>query len=117
MLLNSKGKDSLDCKQFRPISVLNLDYKMYMAILASRIEKLLPSLIHLDQTGFIHERQTQDSLRRTLHIMWYIQQNKTQAMLVGLDAEKAFDSVRWKKYINRFKLSFVPSTVSALNLH
>lgn len=66
-----------------------------MSILARRIEGLLPSLIHLDQTGFIHERQTQDSLRRTLHIMWHIHENKTQAMLMGLDAEKAFDSVRW----------------------
>ena len=66
-----------------------------MSILVRRIEKLLPSLIHLDQTGFIHERQTQDSLRRTLHIMWHIQQNKTPAMLMGLDAEKAFSSVRW----------------------
>ncbi len=27
--------------------------------------------------------------------MWHIQQNKTQVMLMGLDAEKAFDSVRW----------------------
>uniref|UniRef100_A0A671WUY0 Reverse transcriptase domain-containing protein n=1 Tax=Sparus aurata TaxID=8175 RepID=A0A671WUY0_SPAAU len=94
-VIPKEGKDSLDCKQFQPISVLNLDYKIYMSILARRIEKLLPSLIHLDQTGFIHERQTQDSLRRALHIIWHIQQNKTQAMLMGLDAEKAFDSVRW----------------------
>lgn len=28
-------------------------------------------------------------------MMWHIQQNRTQAMLVGLDAEKAFVSVRW----------------------
>ena len=90
-----EGKDKLDCKQYRPISVLNVDYKIYTSILARRIEKILPSLIHLDQTGFIHQRQTQDSIRRTLHIMWHIHQNKTQAMLMGLDAEKAFDSVRW----------------------
>ena len=70
-VIPKEGKDSLDCKQFRPISVLNLDYKIYMSILARRIERLLPSLIHLDQTGFIHGRQTQDSLRRTLHITVY----------------------------------------------
>lgn len=94
-VIPKEGKDSLGWKQFRPISVLNLDYKIYMSVLARRIEKLLPSLIHLDQTGFVHERQTQDSLRRTLHIMWYIKQNRTQATLMGLDAEKVFDSVRW----------------------
>uniref|UniRef100_A0A3P9LA26 Reverse transcriptase domain-containing protein n=1 Tax=Oryzias latipes TaxID=8090 RepID=A0A3P9LA26_ORYLA len=94
-VIPKEGKDKLDCKQYRPISVLNVDYKIFMSILARRIEKILPSLIHLDQTGFIHQRQTHDSLRRTLHIIWNIQQNKTQAMLMGLDAEKAFDTVRW----------------------
>lgn len=94
-VIPKEGKDSLDCRQFRPISVLNLDYKIYMSILARRVERFLPSLINLDQTGFIHGRQTQDSLRMTLHIMWHIQENKIQSMLLGLDAEKVFDSVRW----------------------
>ncbi len=53
------------------------------------------SLIHMDQMSFIHQRQTRDSSRRTLHVTWHIHQNKTQAMLTGLDAEEAFDSVRW----------------------
>ena len=87
-----------------------------MSISARRIERLLPSLIHLDQTGFIHERQTQDSLR-TFHIIWHIQQNKTQAMLMGLDAETAFDSVRWTflyKVLDKFGFHHTPIEVSKL---
>lgn len=56
---------------------------------------VIPNLVQLDQTGFIRQRQTQDNIRRTLHIQWHIQHNKIEAMFLGLDAEKAFDTVRW----------------------
>lgn len=89
------GKDRRECGNYRPISVLNLDYKLFTSIFARRLEKLLPDLINLDQTGFIHHRQTTDNIRRILHILSQIQQNKTQSIIGSLDAEKAFDSVRW----------------------
>lgn len=59
------------------------------------MEHLLPDLINLDQTGFIHHRQTTNNIRRVLHILGQIQNDKTQAIIGSLDAEKAFDSVRW----------------------
>lgn len=36
-----------------------------------------------------------DNIRRTLHILDQINKNKTSALIVGLDPEKAFDLVRW----------------------
>lgn len=60
------------------------------------MEKILPNLIHNDQAGFIHQRQTQDNTRHTLHIMNHIQQHTEQAVIISLDAEKAFDSVCWQ---------------------
>lgn len=63
--------------------------------MAKRLENVLPKLIHLDQTGFIRQRQTQGNIRRTLHILWHIQHYKIESMFLGLDAEKAFDTVRW----------------------
>lgn len=36
-----------------------------------------------------------DNIRRTLHIVDHVIREKTGALVVGLDAEKAFDSVRW----------------------
>ena len=62
-VIPKEGKDRLDCGSFRPISVLNVDYKLYTSILARRAEAVLPMLIHTDQTGFISQRQTHDSIR------------------------------------------------------
>ena len=94
-IIPKEGRDKLECGSYRPISVLNVDYKLYTAILARRLEKILPRLINFDQTGFISQRQTHDNIRRSLHVLHHIQQNNMDALLISLDAEKAFDALSW----------------------
>uniref|UniRef100_A0A669FBP0 Reverse transcriptase domain-containing protein n=1 Tax=Oreochromis niloticus TaxID=8128 RepID=A0A669FBP0_ORENI len=95
-LIAKEGKDRLDCGNYCPISVLNQDYKIFTYILAKKIENILGQIISLDQTGFIKQRQTQDNVRRTLHVIDYVVKNKIQMVLMSLDAEKAFDRVNWE---------------------
>ena len=49
-----KEEESLaNLKNWRPITLLNVDYKVAAKATAKRIEPLLPKLIHSDQTGFV----------------------------------------------------------------
>lgn len=82
-VIPKEGKDKLSCSQYRPISVLNLDYKIFMSIIAKRLDNIIHKLIDLDQTGFIRQRQTQDSIRRTLHVIHHIKKKQYRGNIDG----------------------------------
>ena len=51
-LIEKKGKDRTLIKNWRPISLVNVDAKMISKKIASRIKNVLLSIIHYNQTGF-----------------------------------------------------------------
>ena len=52
-LLPKKDKDRLLLKNWRPVALLNTDYKILAKTLANRLKPYLEQLIHPDQTGYI----------------------------------------------------------------
>lgn len=94
-LVLKKGKPPEDCASYRPISVLNLDLKILSKILAIRLESMLPSIVKNDQTGFIQGRYSTHNVRRLLNIIQHSAQFSPEALLISLDAEKAFDRLEW----------------------
>lgn len=64
-----------------------------MSLIATRLAQLMPSLIHLDQCGFVPGRTTTDSIRKMLLLIQDAQVNGTSLGLASLAAEKAFDWV------------------------
>ncbi len=82
-------KESLEA--YRPISLIPCDLKIYAKVFASRMEKVIHSLIKEDQTGFIKGRNASDNMRRLLHILDFADSHPTPCAVFSLDAEKAFD--------------------------
>ena len=52
-LIPKKDKDMTDLKNWRPISLLNTDYKILAQSLAMRLQKVLPEIISKDQNGYL----------------------------------------------------------------
>ena len=94
-LILKKGKCPCSCASYRPIALLNSDQKLLSKILALRLEKVLPCIINEDQTGFVKGRSSSDNVRRLLNIIQLTQNCKDPALVLSLDAEKAFDRVEW----------------------
>lgn len=62
------GRDPLHPSSYRPISLLNQDYKLFSAILVNRLNQFISDYIYPDQTGFIPSRNITDNIRKTLNI-------------------------------------------------
>jgi hypothetical protein len=79
----------------RPISLLNVDYKILTKALAQRLCTVLPHIIHEDQTGYIKGRFIGCNIRLIEDVMFYTEINKLPGIILNIDFEKAFDSVNW----------------------
>ena len=54
---------------WRPITLLNVDYKIASKAIAKRIEPILNKLVHSDQTGFVKGRYIRENIRLISDIM------------------------------------------------
>ena len=68
-----KPKDLI--KNWRPISLLNVVYKIGSTCIANCLIRVLPSLIHEDQTGFMASRYLRDSIL-IYDLISYLNRNK-----------------------------------------
>ena len=81
-LLEKPGKDRQLLKNWRPISLLNLDYKILSKTLSLRIQKYLPNLIHENQSGFVEGRYIGDSVRAVQDMMAFTELNKKDGIFL-----------------------------------
>lgn len=89
-LIFKKG-DTNNLKNWRPISLLNTDYKILTKIINERIKKTLPLILHPDQKGFVPTRRLDDAVLKVQFLIDYCKRNSLSHFLLFLDQEKAFD--------------------------
>lgn len=81
-MILKEGKDPSLVVNYRPISLLNVDIKLYANILANRLLPLLPNLISLDHVGFVPGREATDNPIRTLNLHHCLMSSKTHTALL-----------------------------------
>ena len=92
-LIEKKDKDKKLIKNWRPISLLNIDTKLISKVLAERLKKVLPSLISKNQTAYVKGRFISEGGRLISDILEISDNLKIKGFLMTLDIKKAFDSV------------------------
>ncbi|KAL2076888.1 hypothetical protein ACEWY4_027518 [Coilia grayii] len=98
-LVPKKG-DLTEIKQWRPLSLLCIDSRIFSKTLATRLGKVMEEIIHVDQTYCVPGRSIFDNIclvRDTLDVCRILQK---KVGLLLIDQEKAFDRVEhfylWK---------------------
>ena len=95
VLIPKKNKDVRLVQNLRPISLLNVLFKILTKALARRIAKIIDQLVSEDQTGFIKGRYIGENIRLVLDLIQYAAEKKESGMLLFCDWEKAYDSLDW----------------------
>ena len=88
-----KRDDKGDLDNWRPISLLCVDYKIISKVLSMRLKIVLPHIIEEDQTCGILGRTIFENLYIVRDTIDYTRDHGIPAYLVSLDFQKAFDSV------------------------
>ena len=104
-------------KNWRPISLLNVVYKLASAVIANRIKVVLNSLIHEDQKGFISGRFIGENVKLIYDILFETKSQNLPGLILSVDFENAFDTVSWKfieKVLDYF--NFGPSVKSWIKI-
>ena len=94
-LLHKKGDVNL-LKNYRPISLTNVDYRILGQVLANRLHKVLPTLISHDQAGYVKGRYIGNNIRAIEDLILYAEKENVNSIICFLDFQKAFDSVEWE---------------------
>ena len=96
LILIPKGDKPRDqIGSYRPITLLNVCYKILAGALANRYKKVLPRVIDPAQTAFLRKRFIGDNVRVMFDIIHKLKEIKRHGLFISLDIESAFNSISW----------------------
>jgi len=94
-LIPKKDKNPKNLKNWRPITLLNTDYKILTKYIAEYLKQYLDELIHVNQKGFLSSRYIGENIQNAEAAINHCKQNDIDSLLIFLDFSKAFDCVEW----------------------
>ena len=91
-LIPKKGNQML-LKNKRPICLLDVIYKIAAKVISVRLEKVIHSIIHRSQTGFMKCRYIGENIRLISDVIEYCKIDNSGGLLFAIDYRNAFDSL------------------------
>lgn len=98
VVLIPKITHSETLKQFKPISLCNVIYKIITKIIANRLKRFMPSLVAPQQCSFVPGRHSSDNIvvaQEVFHSM-RSKKGKKGFLAIKVDLEKAYGRIRWE---------------------
>lgn len=92
-IIFKKRGDKAALNNFRPITVLNSDFKILAKILANRLKDFLPKIIETNQAYAVKGTDITDTINNVRDMISYMEAEKKSGYVISLDLEKAFDRV------------------------
>jgi len=93
LILKPGASDAEEILEYRPITLLSVQYKLYTSVLNNRIRKVHEDLFSDNQGGFRPNRCTFHKLLTLRNIMEDAKENKKQLHIIYTDIKKAYDNI------------------------
>lgn len=103
-LIPKPSKDPLCIDNWRLITLLNVDYKLFAFVYSRCLKSNLGDKINECQTGFMSKRHISNNIRLILDLLDNSEHMESQAFIVFLDFYKAFDMLEHPLIFNTLKL-------------
>jgi hypothetical protein len=88
-----KLKDANTIKQYIPICLLNVDFKIFPKLLMDRTTPVIDKVINDSQTGFIKGRNILEGVVILHEVLHELRRSGKRGVLFKIDFEKAYDKV------------------------
>jgi hypothetical protein len=90
-----KMKEANTIKQYRPICLLNVDFKIFRKMLVDRITPIADRIISESQITFIKGRHILEGVVILHEVVHELTRSGKQGVIFKIDFEKAYDKVSW----------------------
>jgi len=88
-----KKKDPNNIANYRPITLLNMDYKIYTKAISMRLAEAAPEIINPNQAGFLKNRSIFNQVKITKMVTDYMNSASKKGAIIALNQEKAYNKI------------------------